>query len=62
MADFKRKLVVANIKPSQSAKYDVFLSFSRNDAKAADFVRAELEKREDTKNVFDFRIAIEKGR
>ena len=62
MADFKRKLVVANIKPSQSAKYDVFLSFSRNDAKAADFVRAELEKREETKNVFDFRIAIEKGK
>jgi hypothetical protein len=62
MADFKRKMAVSNINPSHSAKYDVFLSFSRNDAKAADFVRAELEKREDTKKVFDFRIAIEKGK
>jgi len=62
MADFKRKLDLSNIKPSQSTKYDVFLSFSRNDAKAADFAKAELEKREDTKKVFDFRIAIEKGK
>jgi len=62
MADFKRKLVVSNIEPSQSEKYDVFLSFSSKDEKAADLVKAELGKREDTKSVFDFRIQIEKGK
>ena len=63
MADFKRKLVVANIKPSQSAKYDVFLSFSRNDATVADFLRAELEKREDTKrfSIFELRLRRERA-
>jgi len=62
MADFKRKLVSSNIKPSQSARYDVFLSFSSNDGEAANFAGAELKKRDDVAKVFDFRIAIEKGK
>jgi hypothetical protein len=40
----------------------VFLSFSSADAEAADCVKQELEKRGDAKRVFDFRLAIDKGK
>jgi hypothetical protein len=64
MAEFKSKLTPSRLQPpnsTASTSYDVFLSFSSKDATAADQVRAELNKRDDTTTIFDFRLHIEKG-
>ena len=62
MADFKAKTAISALKPPQSTAFDVFLSFSSFDAEAADCARVALQKRGDTKRVFDFRIDIDKGK
>jgi hypothetical protein len=62
MADFKSKLAASNLKPSQSSTFDIFLSFSTKDAKAADCAKAEIYKRDNAKRIFDFRLQIEKGK
>lgn len=62
MAEFKLRLRTSNLKPAKSATFDVFLSFSSQDSKAADFVRTELAKRSPAKQIFDFRIQIDKGK
>lgn len=62
MAAFKAMLPVTSLKTSAVNDFDVFLSFSSADAEAADCVKRELEKRGDAKRVFDFRLAIDKGK
>jgi hypothetical protein len=42
--------------------YDVFLSFSTADVKAAEHAKTELLKRNDCRKVFDFRLEIDKGK
>jgi hypothetical protein len=61
MADFKSK---TNIAPTSErpAKFDVFLSFSSADSDAADCANAALKTRTDVETVFDYRIAIDKGK
>ena len=65
MAEFKSRLTVSNLKPSESETFDVFLSFSSQDSEAADFARAELAKGppRSTYSIFDFRsIRVKAGR
>jgi hypothetical protein len=60
--DYKAKLSTAALKPSQSAAYDVFLSFSTADAAAADHAKSALQMSIDAKKIFDFRLSIDKGK
>ena len=61
MTDYRTRL--AHSSPhDQSTAFDVFLSFSSRDAKAADCAKAALQRRSDAKAIFDFRLAIDKGK
>jgi hypothetical protein len=62
MADFKSKLLPSRLKPAESATFDIFLSFSTNDSKAVDCARAELDKKQAGKKIFDFRLQIDTGK
>ena len=62
MADFKSKLVHPQLKPLESKTFDVFLSFSILDSKAADIARDALTKQAVARKVFDFRLQIDKGK
>jgi len=62
MANFRTQLAHFPPEAAPSGAYDVFLSFSSQDARAADTARAALQQREDTKRIFDFRLAIDKGK
>jgi hypothetical protein len=59
---FKSELSTVALKPSQSAGFDVFLSFSSADAAAADCAKSVLQTRTDAKRIFDFRLSIDKGK
>jgi hypothetical protein len=63
MTEFKSKMEAsAQPKPPPAATFDVFLSFSTQDASVADFAKRELSKRSDAKRIFDFRLEIDKGK
>lgn len=59
---FKSALPNQGVASQSHSSYDVFLSFSTQDAEAVDLAKAELLKKTGVKRVFDFRIAIDKGR
>ncbi|ODR96759.1 hypothetical protein AUC69_14335 [Methyloceanibacter superfactus] len=62
MADFKAKSAANVVQEPEAASFDVFLSFAKADAEAADCAKAALQTRADAKRVFDYRIAIDKGK
>lgn len=62
MAEFKAKNVAASQRDTGPESFDVFLSFSSADPEAADCAKSALQARSDAKRVFDFRLAIDKGK
>ena len=62
MAEFRARLYVSPVKPPRCLTYDVFLSFSSADARAADAAKAALQHRPNIQSVFDFRLEMDKGR
>jgi TIR domain len=62
IADFKSTLSMSKLKPSEGATFDVFLSFSKQDGKAADCAKAELNKKGVVGKIFDFRLQIDNGK
>jgi len=62
MADFKSRLSMSKLKPPEAATFDVFLSFSNQDGKAADCAKAELNKKGLVGKIYDFRLQIDNGK
>jgi hypothetical protein len=62
MAEYRVKINRSQPNKSPSTAFDVFLSFSSSDAKAADSAKAALQRRSDAKRIFDYRLAIDKGK
>jgi hypothetical protein len=62
MADFKSKLSISRLMPSQSTAFDIFLSFSAEDGRAAECAKLELNRSDAGRKVFDFRFQIDKGK
>ncbi|WP_291985797.1 toll/interleukin-1 receptor domain-containing protein [Candidatus Accumulibacter sp. ACC007] len=51
-----------SVPPPRAQDYDVFLSFSSHNANAADAFKNELAAIDPARTVFDFRLAIQKGK
>jgi hypothetical protein len=62
MTEHRIKIGSSQPNGSQSTVFDIFLSFSNSDANAADAAKAELQRRPNAKRIFDYRLAIDKGR
>lgn len=62
MREFRTQLAPLSFTRPPPPAFDVFLSFSGHDAQAADTAKTALQRREDTKRIFDFRLAIDKGK
>lgn len=62
MADFKATLTASKLGPPDASAFDMFLSYSMADVKAAECVRAAVTAHHTSANIFDFRLKIDKGK
>ena len=60
--EFKKGLSIQKLSPQTQTSYEIFLSFSSNDAEAAQRSKTELAKKLDGGKIFDFRLMIDKGK
>ena len=60
-SDYKSSLQAVETTPEEVASFDVFLSFSSQDAVAAECAKHALEARQDIKRIFDYRLTIDEG-
>jgi hypothetical protein len=61
MEEFKKAVTPGKPALDKSDAYDVFLSFSSQDAEVAEKASEELRRRKKSIRIFDFRLAIDKG-
>jgi len=61
MSQFQLRAPNFDAPPTPPRQHDVFLSYSIKDSAAADQVYRELNKRDDVRSIFDFKLEIKKG-
>jgi len=62
MEDFKSKLTASPPEPQTPKAFDIFLSFSTMDARAADCAKMGLKNKDAARKIFDYRLVIDVGR